>query len=465
MKIKFIYYIAILAFMASCKPEVNEFVPSNGNADFTSYVAVGNSLTAGYADGALYESGQMHGWANILAGQFNEVGGNGEFKIPMMPTEDGVGISGPFLVTKFVVGFSTDCLGATSMGPVRAVDNPDQVKLFTELSTSVATQGPFNNTGVPGIKIAHLFAPGLGMLNPYYGRMAENPATDRLIDEAAKVNPTFFSFWVGNNDVLGYATSGGIEDITPLAGDVGVGFAATYAAAVATVMASADKGVLANIPGVTSAAFFTTVPYNVISIPEGEAGQVMIDALNTGYAEYNAGMEALGQPYRISFDIGANPMVIFDETMPVPAPMRIRQMTSDELVLLTIPQDSIKCAQWGSGKPVPTQYILTSSEIETVTNATNAFNDVIKATATEYGLAHVDFNNILVEASTTGIVFDGITFTTGFITGNLFSLDGIHLSPQGNAVVANYFIDAINTTYSANIPHAVVSSYPAIAIP
>ncbi len=463
MKIKFIYYIAILAFMASCKPEVNEFVPSNGNADFTSYVAVGNSLTAGYADGALYESGQMHGWANILAGQFNEVGGNGEFKIPMMPTEDGVGVYGPFLVTKYVVGFSTDCLGTTSMGPVRAVDNPDQVKLFTELSTSVATQGPFNNTGVPGIKIAHLFAPGLGMLNPYYGRMAENPATDRLIDEAAKVDPTFFSFWVGNNDVLGYATSGGIEDITPLAGDVGVGFAATYAAAVATVVASADKGVLANIPGVTSAAFFTTVPYNAIPMSD----QATLDFINAKYALYNATMEQMGQPYRINFEMGANAMVIHDEGMPesIPASLRFRQMTSDELVLLTIPQDSIKCAQWGSGKPVPTQYILTSSEIETVTNATNAFNDVIKATATQYGLAHVDFNNILVEASTTGIVFNGITFTTTFITGNLFSLDGIHLSPQGNAVVANYFIDAINTTYSANIPHAVVSSYPAIAIP
>lgn len=462
---KYIYYIAILAFMASCKPEVNDFTPSNGDADFTSYVAVGNSLTAGYADGALYASGQEHGWANILAGQFSEVGGNGQFKIPMMPTEDGVGVSGPLLVTKFVLGYSEDCLGNASMGPVRAVPDPDQQKLLTELSTSVAAQGPFNNTGVPGIKVAHLFAPGLGMLNPYYARIAADPATDRLIDEASRVNPTFFSFWVGNNDVLDYATSGGINDITPLDGAVGVGFAATYAAAVQTVMASADKGVLANIPGVTSAAFFTTVPYNAIAIPEGEAGQVMIDALNAGYAEYNAGMEAMGQPYRITFEIGANPMVIFDETMPVPEPMKIRQMTSDELVLLSIPQDSIKCAQWGSVKPVPTHFILTSSEIAIVTDATTAFNDVIKQTAETNGLAFVDFNGILVDASTTGLVFDGITFTTDFITGNLFSLDGIHLTPQGNAVVANYFIDAINSTYNANIPHAIVSTYPATVFP
>jgi len=132
---------------------------------------------------------------------------------------------------------------------------------------------------------------------------------------------------------------------------------------------------------------------------------------------------------------------------------------------MTIPQDSIKCAQWGSAKPIPTQYVLTASEIAEVTNATNAFNDVIKATATANGLAFVDFNSILVEAKTAGIVVDGITFTTTLVTGNLFSLDGIHLAPQGNALVANYFIDAINSTYSANIPQTVVSSYPGIDFP
>jgi len=64
MKIRYLFYLAVFAFMASCKPEVNDFTPSNGTADFTTYVAVGNSLTAGYADGALYKSAQM--WENNL---------------------------------------------------------------------------------------------------------------------------------------------------------------------------------------------------------------------------------------------------------------------------------------------------------------------------------------------------------------------------------------------------------------
>jgi lysophospholipase L1-like esterase len=460
MKFKYTYIIAILAFITSCKPEVNEFTPSSGNANFTSYVAIGNSLTAGYADGALYTSGQNYGWTNILAGQFKEVGGNGKFNIPMMSTEDGVGISSG-LVTKLILGYSEDCLGTTSLGPVRAVANPDQLKLMTELTTSVASSGPFNNTGVPGIKVAHLFAPGLGMLNPFYGRMAENPQTDRIIDEVAKVDPTFFSLWVGNNDVLDYATSGGIHPITPVDGAVGIGFAATYVAAVQSVLESADKGVLANIPGVTSAAFFTTIPFNVIDISD----QTTIDELNAGYAVYNTTMEQLGESFRINFQVGSNPMVIFDESMPVPEPFKFRQMTSDELVLLSLPQDSIKCAMWGSVKPVPNNFILTTAEIEEVTNAISAYNSIIKQTAEEKGLAYVDFNSILIEASTTGLVFDGITFTTELVTGNMFSLDGIHLCPQGNAVVANYFIEVINSTYNSNIPKVIVGSYPAMVFP
>jgi len=154
-----------------------------------------------------------------------------------------------------------------------------------------------------------------------------------------------------------------------------------------------------------------------------------------------------------------------DETMLVPEPLKFRQMTNDELVLLSIPQDSIRCAMWGSVKPVSDKYILTISEITEVTAAITAYNEIIKQTAETNGLAYVDFNSFLIEASTVGVVFDGITFTTDFITGNMFSLDGIHLTPQGNAVVANYFIDAINSTYNSNIPKAVIGSYPATDYP
>jgi len=457
MKIKFIYYIAILAFLASCKPEVNEFSPSSGNADFTTYVAVGNSLTAGYADGALYTSGQEYGWANILGKQLQVVGAN-PFVLPKVTSEFGV------LPGKLKLGYSTDCLGTTSLGPIPDVGELDPYTNHFDK--------PVNNLGVPGAKVGHLLFNGygdpanlpLGLANPYFVKFATTP-TISVVEQALSMSPTFFSLWIGNNDVLGYATTGGLSPITPLNGAVGVGFTETYNTLVGALMTSVDKryGVLANIPGITSAAFFTTVPYNAIPIDD----QAKLDLINAAYLPYNTAMEQMGLPYRINFVMGQNAMVIVDTDMPdaLPDALKIRQLTSDELVLMTIPQDSIKCAGWGSAVPIASQFILTANEIKEVTDATTAFNNVIKTAATDNGLAFVDFNSILVEANTSGIVVDGITFTTTLVTGNLFSLDGIHLSPQGNALVANYFVDAINSTYNANIPHTTVSSYPGITFP
>ena len=63
-----------------------------GTADFSKYVALGNSLTAGYSDGTLFIEGQKGSWTNVLSQQFALVGG-GDFKIPYMA--DNVGAALP----------------------------------------------------------------------------------------------------------------------------------------------------------------------------------------------------------------------------------------------------------------------------------------------------------------------------------------------------------------------------------
>ncbi len=75
-------------FLSACDPNFNSSVGdtssySAGDADFSRYVAVGDSLTAGYADSALYRSGQENSFPNILANQFKAVGG-GVFNQPLM---------------------------------------------------------------------------------------------------------------------------------------------------------------------------------------------------------------------------------------------------------------------------------------------------------------------------------------------------------------------------------------------
>ncbi len=447
MKYRYIFYsVIILALLNACKPTIEEFAPASGNADFSRYIAVGNSLTAGYADGALYKSGQEYSLPNILAGQFKSVGG-GDFKQPLMVDDNGVGFRGITPVTKLVLGYTEDCKGVISLGPVLASDQIDPANL-----ASVADQGPFNNIGVPGIKAIHMAVPGYGTLNPYYGRFMSLP-TSAVIDEIAPVNATFFTLWLGNNDILDFALAGGEgEIITPISL-----FEQAYMATLNILLANGAKGVVANLPDPLNTAFFNTVPYNALVIQEqGDAA-----VLNAAYAPLNQIIIGAGSTDTIYFSVGPNPLVIVDASLP----WGLRQIKSDEKILLSIPQDSIKCSGWGSQVPVPASFVLDQNEITEINTAITDYNTKIFEIAVDQSVGFVNINKVLKEATENGYVFDGIEFDTEFVKGNIFSLDGIHKTPAGNAVIANFFIEAINLQFNANIPLTVIADYPAVQFP
>ena len=104
MKKNKLYIAAALALLAiaSCKPTLDEYTPSAGSLNFSKYVAIGNSLTAGYADGGLYLEGQKVGYPNLIAEQLKQVGG-GEFKSPFF-SEDQANGSGYITLTALVNG-------------------------------------------------------------------------------------------------------------------------------------------------------------------------------------------------------------------------------------------------------------------------------------------------------------------------------------------------------------------------
>ena len=65
-------------------------------------------------------------------------------------------------------------------------------------------------------------------------------------------------------------------------------------------------------------------------------------------------------------------------------------------------------------------------------------------------MALVDVNAILTDASTTGIMFDDYNLNTDLVFGGLVSLDGVHLTARGYALMANSFLQAIDATYGSN---------------
>ena len=60
---------------------------------------------------------------------------------------------------------------------------------------------------------------------------------------------------------------------------------------------------------------------------------------------------------------------------------------------------------------------------------------------------------------------DAVTNSTAFATGNLFSLDGVHPTPRGYALVANEWIRVINAAYGATIPTVAINNYRGVLFP
>lgn len=498
------FMIGLLAIgLVSCEPEFENAVTDEGfydagDADFSNYVSLGNSLTAGYADGALYRSGQEDSYPNIMAEQFGFVGG-GDFTQPL--TSDNLG--GLLLGGQQILG-NRLVLSADENG------NPFPTPLDGTPTTDVTTSatGPFNNMGVPGAKSYHLVTPGYGSVagvangtaNPWYARFATSESSTVLAD-AASLNPTFFSLWIGNNDILGYATSGGSgvdqtgnldpstyggNDIT----DPNV-FAAAYSAQVDALVAGGAKGVLLNIPDVTSIPYFTTVPSRSIPLDAATAG-----AVNAQFALYNG---ALGQLVAggfispeeaairaINFVEGVNYPIMTDVDLtdvtailigagldPQTAALlgQLRQVKSDDLVVLTassvlgtVPDPSNPLGIVGVSIPLTNQYVLTTTEQARVATAGASYNAIIEGLAAANELGYGDMKSALAEVAANGAFYNGGVLTSTYVTGGAFSLDGVHPSPRGYAFTANTIIDVINTTYNASIPKVDIGTYGTVTL-
>lgn len=453
MKTKYYLIILIIFAIAACKPEIDEFTPEKGNADFTSYLAFGNSFTAGYADGALYKSAQEASFPNILSKQFSYVGG-GEFKQPLTLDNYGIGFDGALPKPKFILGPKTDCNGETSLAPVRA---PVEVNLGN--LASVSDQGPFNNIGVPGLKSFHAVFEQYAAANPYYKRFAPDENTP-LINLTAAIDATFFSLWLGSNDILGYAFAGGAADsITDP-----TTFAYLYDIILKACINNQPgeyapaKGVVLNVPDILDIPYFTymnaSLPYNGLVLTAAQA-----EGLNLLYMKF-------GHP-EITFQEGPNPWVV------VNSDGSWGRMTEDDIFVLSLPTDSVRCFGMGVANPdlanpypfpIPHKYILDKNEMAKIQSATEQYNNIIYDLCTVNNIAYVDARAVLKEAHT-GIMIDGYEFTSAFIQGNIFSLDGIHLSTAGSAMIAYYCVEAINKTYGSSIPQVNITDYYGVEFP
>jgi lysophospholipase L1-like esterase len=477
--------------LASCQANLDSTnpAPSAGTANFSRYIAVGNSLTAGYEDNGLYLEGQQNSYPSILAGQFAQAGG-GAFNQPLFTTAQASG-SGYLRLAAI-----------TAAGPVTATV-PGTAGRFTPTAAPYTKYlNRVDNLGVPGIQLSDIQTANFGSLapvrnyaasnfNPYFERITPDGSSDsyfqRVKAEVAGTSgipaATFFTCWLGNNDVLGYATAGGAVATSGITRTDTFNLKAVRI--INALTAGGAKGVVSNIPDVTGIPFFTTVgtaartTFAAANVPSAApfvytTGILAPGQANTRVATTLASIRDASGNGNLLLTLTASPYIglygrptgkywrdFYAQAKPN-LPATIPTLG----VFLTVLQvDTTKAFGQSTQNPFPSTLVLDATEQTAVATATTAFNTSLLNAANAKGLAFFDANSYFRSIAASGIASNGVNNTANFISGNLFSLDGVHPTPRGYALIANEIIKAINAKYGSTLSLVNGNDYRGVLLP
>jgi phospholipase/lecithinase/hemolysin len=219
------------------------------------------------------------------------------------------------------------------------------------------------------------------------------------VEWAQTLQPTTIFLWIGSNDILGATSVADPSAATPLNS-----FASNYNKLLDQLSQTGATLVVANIPDVTVVPFFT--PAATIS-QEAGLPQFVVDPI-------------LG--------IGPGDYVLPDGVAMIPG-------------ILT---GSIK-------GPLPSSDVLRAPQVVETRAIIDAYNLIIAIEAFEHGAVLVDIHTLADQIRSQGIEADGHHLTNAFL-GGAFSLDGVHPTNTGYAVIANQFITTLNQQRGTNIP-------------
>ena len=368
--------------------------------DFTTYVALGDSLTAGFASGGLAQPYQEGSYPALLARQM----GTPVFEQPLVEYP---GIP-PVLVLLQLVP-----------GPVLApASETPGMPLNAEYPY------PYNNLGVPGADLYDLLFTTGDIYNLLAGNF-DNVMHDLILrdgehtalEQAIGLQPTFLTMWIGNNDILGaavYATPIDGVTMTPVEN-----FQQMYQQAAGALAAYTDADmVFINLPSVTAIPFVTTLePY--IELPDGShvpligsKGPLPEDAYVT-----------LGAAPLLAAGIGI-PVELGGTGIPLPEDLQI------------------------TAEGVIPGVVLRQDEVAVIEERVATLNAIIAATADAVGAKVFDLNTLFGEIAAGELwAVGGLEVGTAYLVGGLFSYDGVHPQGIGYGLVASELINFINEAY------------------
>jgi hypothetical protein len=396
-------------------------LPQAGNADFSVYVAMGTSYSAGFQSGGLAQRHQVLSFPYLFARQ----AGAPVFTYPAV----NLGGWPPLVRLK-------------SLGPPLVIDS---VGVQRGAFVNVAQPTPYHNIAVPGALLADVlnillnYDPTLPRDATFFNnilRQGQQTIPLSMLDEVISLRPTFLSFEFGTTEMLAAAVHGS-----------GTTFpAASFGGLLNVTLNALDGGtpgakkVIFNVPDVTAFPFFNTLPIVELTAAGGPAigggGPKFLLAPSGNLVPGDrVGLNALkllaGIPNVTSApDSGAWGYALGDTSYlsgyPVP----------------------------GNGRSLPDSAVLSIAEVAAVQQSVQDYNTAIATQASARGYALVDLNGFMNSLVVRGYVFAGNTYSTKFVTGGLFSLDGVHITDFAHGLLCNEMIRVVNEKFGSRIQPA-----------
>jgi hypothetical protein len=396
--------VAMSSAMVACNSDARVLGPTPNNVIFTSFVALGNSLTAGFQSGGINDSTQKQSYAVLLAKQMGT-----RFAYPALSMP---GCPPPLnnLLTGTRVGGSTapPCSLRTPASVTALLNNVAVPGIATADPTALGTNAPNNNA------LMQLFLGG-----------------ETMVQKALDNSPTFATVWIGNNDILGPALSGFPSQATPVAT-----FITNYAKDINTLVAGARglKGVLIGVVQVAGAPILF------------QAGLLLDPTVNAA-ASLVAGRPVTLDPHTC---VGAGLTSLVNLQYIVAIRSRPGAPANG----------TVFCEKVAGGGPTDPgdNGILDPAEQATVLATINAYNTYIHAKADSIGFAYYDPNPLLAQLRSTGAIppFPNLLSVTAPFGPNV-SLDGVHPTGATHILIANQLIGVINSKYGTTIPNIPTS--------
>jgi lysophospholipase L1-like esterase len=392
---------------------VPSFAAARGKADFTRIVALGDSLMAGYESGSLNNAHQPFS----PPAQFARQVGATDFQQPLISFP---GVA-PEIILTDISKFPPTLVPAPGLGQPLNLNLPR----------------PYNNLAVPGATIGSLLKV-TGAENPpigYFPVVLRGQGT--AVQQALALHPTFILADPGNNDYLGAATAG-----TPALLTSSADFKAQYAAFLDALIAGApDAGiVVSNLPeNFLKLPFFTAIPPVLIN-PATNQPVVGPDGKPIFYITQSGGQ---------TVQLDANSFVL------LPYSGLLQQGYGIPPALKAVPPFN---ALPHTGEPLPDIATLTGAEAATIVAAVKDFNNTITTLAAARNIPVANLSAVFDQA-VAGLNIGPFHFSSAFISGGLISLDGIHPTDIGYALMTNAFIKATNDAYGTNIPVVSIAQF------